>query len=215
MVHVLADHPGIANHYLAEMRDINTQKDRLRFRFNLERLGEILAWEISKTLDYADQETETPLGLAQTQILHQQPVLATIIRAGIPMHHGMLRVFDRADSAFIAAYRKTKKSGAFELRKEYVNSPDLDGRTVIISDPMLATGQSMVLACKELLDRFDINTLHIAIAIASEEGINHVQAFLPKVKLWIGDVDAELTSKSYIVPGLGDAGDLAYGEKSG
>lgn len=213
MVHVLTHFPSIANQYLAELRHIETQKDRMRFRFNLERIGEVLGTEISKTLTYQNKEVETSLGVAQTQLLVEQPVLATIIRAGIPMHHGMLRVFDRSACAFVAAYRKVKKSGAFEVRTEYLNTPDLDEKTVIICDPMLATGQSMVLACKELMDKFDIKTLHIAVAIASDEGINHVRAYLPNAYIWVGDVDAELTSKSYIVPGLGDAGDLAYGEK--
>lgn len=215
MVYVLTDHPSMANNYLAELRNVHVQRDRMRFRRNLERIGELLGYEISKTLRYEEAQIETPLGLAQTEILIEQPVIATIIRAGIPMHQGLLNVFDGADAAFIAAYRKTKKSGAFEIRKEYLNTPDLDGRVVIVTDPMLATGKSMVLTCKELLSKYKIKELHIAVAIACEEGIAHVRAFLPKTKLWIGDVDAEMTSRAYIVPGLGDAGDLAYGEKDG
>jgi uracil phosphoribosyltransferase len=214
MVHILAQQNSIGNNYLAELRDVGVQTDRMRFRRNLERIGELLAYEISKTLQYADKDVETPLGVAKTRVLAEQPVIATIIRAGIPMHQGVLNVFDQADAAFVAAYRKTKKSGAFEIRTEYLNTPNLDGKVLIVADTMLATGQSMVLACKELIGNFKIKELHIVSAIACEEGVAHVRAYLPKAKLWLGDVDAEMTSKSYIVPGLGDAGDLAYGEKN-
>lgn len=214
MVHILAQHNSIGNNYLAELRDVSVQTDRMRFRRNVERVGELLAYEISKTLHYVDREVETPLGVAKTKVLAEQPVIATIIRAGIPMHQGVLNVFDKADAAFVAAYRKTKKSGAFEIRTEYLNTPNLDGKVLIVADTMLATGQSMVLACRELIGNFKIKELHIVAAIACEEGVAHVRAYLPKAKLWLGDVDAEMTSKSYIVPGLGDAGDLAYGEKN-
>jgi len=213
MVHVLTEQNSIANHFLAELRNMEMQQDRMRFRRNLERLGEIFAYEISKTFTYEPADIETPLGIAETSLLTEQPVLATILRAGIPMHQGMLNVFDQAECAFIGAYRKTKKSGAFEIRKEYVSSVNLDGRILILVDPMLATGRTAVLTCKELLDDFDIKSLFIVSAIASEEGIAHVQAYLPKAQLWTGAVDSELTSKAYIVPGLGDAGDLAYGAK--
>lgn len=213
MAHLLSKQHSIANHFLGELRDAVIQQDRMRFRKNLERIGEVFAYEISKTLNYEKTEIETPLGIAKTAMLEEYPVLATIIRAGLSMHQGMLNFFDQSDSTFIAAYRKTKKSGAFEIHKEYVSSSDLSGRTVIITDPMLATGKSMVLACKEMLDRYPIKQLHIAVAIASEEGISHVKAYLPKARLWVGEVDSELTSKAYIVPGLGDAGDLAYGLK--
>lgn len=213
MVTILTKENSIANHYLVELRDINIQKDRMRFRRNLERLGEIIAYEISKTLDYQPLTVQTPLGTASHSVLLEQPVLATIIRAGLPFHQGMLNVFDHADSAFLAAYRHTKKSGEMEVHKKYVNTPNLDDRALIMIDPMLATGQSLVLCCKDLLAEYSIKELHIAVAIASEEGIQHVRAFLPEAHLWVGDVDNELTSKSYIVPGLGDAGDLAYGNK--
>lgn len=213
MLHVLAKQNSIANHFIAELRHAVIQQDRLRFRKNLERIGEVFAYEISKTLEYETTEIESPLGIAETAMLKEQPVLATIIRAGLSMHQGMLNFFDQSDSSFIAAYRKTKKSGAFEIHKEYISTSDLSGRIVIITDPMLATGKSMVLACKELLDKYPIKELHIAVAIASEEGLSHVQAYLPKARLWLGEVDSELTSKAYIVPGLGDAGDLAYGTK--
>jgi uracil phosphoribosyltransferase len=213
MVHILTQQNSIANHFLAELRNIEVQQDRMRFRRNLERLGEIFAYEISKTLTYEPMEIETPLGVAETFLLREQPVLATILRAGIPLHQGMLNVFDQADCAFIGAYRKTKKSGAFEVRKEYVSSVGLDNRTLILVDPMLATGRTVVLTCKELLDEFTVKSLIIVSAIASEEGIAHVRAFLPQAELWAGDIDSELTSKAFIVPGLGDAGDLAYGVK--
>lgn len=204
---------SIANTFIAELRDETIQKDSMRFRKNLERLGAFFAFEISKTLTYTTVETQTPLGIAQSNLLTEQPVLATILRAGLPMQQGLLSVFDRADCAFITAYRKAKKSGDFIIQMEHVSAPDLEGKTVILVDPMLATGLSMVLCAKELINRHTIKKLHIVSAIASTEGIKHVQANLPKADLWIGAIDEEMTSKSYIVPGLGDAGDLAYGEK--
>ncbi|QBQ42355.1 uracil phosphoribosyltransferase [Sphingobacterium psychroaquaticum] len=213
MVTILTKENSIANHFLAELRDVNIQQDRMRFRRNLERLGEIMAYEISKTLTYEPQTVETPLGIATVNQLTEQPVLGTIIRAGLPFHQGFLNVFDRADNAFIAAYRHTKKSGEFEIHKKYSNTPNLDERIVIIADPMLATGRSLVLCCRDLLAEYNIKELHIAVVIASEEGLQHVQAFLPEATLWVGAVDNEMTSKAYIVPGLGDAGDLAYGNK--
>lgn len=204
---------SIANVFLGELRDENIQKDSMRFRKNMERMGEFFAYEISKTLEYDRKETQTPLGMASTAELREQPVLATILRAGIPLHQGLLNIFDRADSAFITAYRKLHKNGNFIIQVEYISSPDLNDRVVIMADPMLATGMSMVLCCKELLNRYRIKELHIVCAIASTEGINHLKANLPKAKLWFGAIDEEMTSKSYIVPGLGDAGDLAYGTK--
>ena len=204
----------IANQFLAELRDAQIQKDSLRFRRNLERLGEIFAYEISKKLKYREESIETPLGTATVSLLEEQPVLATILRAGLPLHQGLLNYFDKADSAFIAAYRKTHKSGDFSIQMEYVSSPNLNDRVLIVSDPMLATGMSMVLCCKELLNTYNIKELHIVSVIASVEGVAHVRANLPKAKLWLGAIDEEMTTKAYIVPGLGDAGDLAFGEKS-
>ena len=204
---------SIANHFLAELRDADIQQDSMRFRRNMERLGEVFAYEISKKLTFEEFEVQTPLGLANVNMIKDMPVLATILRAGLPLHQGMLNVFDRSESAFIAAYRKTKKSGDFMIQMEYVSSPDLDGKTVIISDPMLATGKSMVLCCKELLANYKIKTLHIVVAIASAEGVEHLKANVPKANLWFGAIDEEMTTKAYIVPGLGDAGDLAYGQK--
>jgi uracil phosphoribosyltransferase len=204
---------SIANHFLAELRDADIQQDSMRFRRNMERLGEVFAYEISKKLSFEEFEVQTPLGLANVNMIKNMPVLATILRAGLPLHQGLLNIFDRSESAFIAAYRKTKKSGDFMIQMEYISSPDLDGKTVIISDPMLATGKSMVLCCKELLANYKIKALHIVSAIASVEGIEHIKANVPKANLWIGAVDEEMTTKAYIVPGLGDAGDLAFGQK--
>jgi uracil phosphoribosyltransferase len=204
---------SIANVFLAELRDENIQKDAMRFRRNMERLGEFFAYEISKTLEFERKETQTPLGLAKTAFLPQQPVLATILRAGVPLHQGLLNIFDQSESTFITAYRKNHKNGNFVIQVEHISTPDLTDKVVIMADPMLATGMSMVLCCKELLNRYQIKELHIVAAIASVEGVNHVRANLPKAKLWLGAIDEEMTSKSYIVPGLGDAGDLAYGVK--
>lgn len=213
MLTILTKQNSIANHYLAELRDINIQQDRMRFRRNMERLGEIMAYEISKTLTYEPHTVETPLGVAEHNLLDEPPVLATIIRAGLPFHQGMLNVFDRSDSAFIAAYRHTKKSGEIEIHKKYTNTPDLEDKVLIVADPMLATGRSLVLCCKDLLAEYNIKELHIAVVLAAEEGLQHVRAFLPESHIWVGDVDKEMTSKAYIVPGLGDAGDLAFGNK--
>lgn len=213
MITILAQQHSIANNFIAELRNIEIQQDRMRFRRNLERIGEILAYEISKTLEYGVQEIETPLGISPTPTLVEQPVLITILRAGIPLHQGFLNVFDHADSGFVAAYRHTKKSGEFEIHKKYTTTPDLDNKVVIITDPMLATGRTLVLTCKELLLEYNIKELHIASVIASEEGLQHVRAFVPQAQIWVGTVDNELTSKSFIVPGLGDAGDLSYGSK--
>lgn len=214
MIFDLSKTNSIANTFIAEMRDELIQKDSMRFRKNLERLGAFFAYEISKSLTYVTTETQTPLGIAKSQILKQQPVLATILRAGLPMQNGLLSVFDHADCAFITAYRKTKKNGDFIIQMEHISAPDLEDKTVILADPMLATGLSMVLCAKELINRYKIKKLHIVAAIASTEGVKHVKANLPKADLWIGAIDEEMTSKSYIVPGLGDAGDLAFGIKA-
>jgi uracil phosphoribosyltransferase len=210
---LLSNTNSIGNNFIAELRDAQIQQDAMRFRRNLERLGEIFAYEISKTLSYVETEFETPLGTANVPVLESQPVLATILRAGLPLHQGVLNFFDKADSAFIAAYRKTKKSGDFEIHKEYISTTDLNDKVVIMVDPMLATGMSMVTCCKELLDQYNIRKLHIVSVIASAEGVAHVRANLPKAHLWLGAIDEEMTTKAYIVPGLGDAGDLCYGAK--
>jgi len=213
MPFILTQQPSIGNHFLAELRDAQIQQDSMRFRKNLERLGEIFAYEISKTLEFSQSDIETPLGTATTPLLNEMPVLSTILRAGLPLHQGLLNFFDGADSAFIGAFRKTHKTGKFTIELKYFTSPNLNGRTLILADPMMATGQSIVLCCKELMRQYKIKDLHIVSVIASTEGLAHVQAHLPKANIWLGDLDDELTSKSYIVPGLGDAGDLAFGEK--
>ncbi|TDQ09854.1 uracil phosphoribosyltransferase [Pedobacter metabolipauper] len=213
MIFDLSKTNSLANVFIAELRDEQLQKDAMRFRRNMERIGEFFAYEISKTLEYTTTETQTPLGIAPTVKLTQQPVLATILRAGLPLHQGLLTVFDQAQCAFIAAYRTAHKSGRFDIKLEYTASPDLTDQVVIMADPMLATGASMVLCCKELLRKYKIKELHIVSVIASTEGVRHVRANLPKAKLWLGAIDEEMTSKAYIVPGLGDAGDLAYGLK--
>ncbi|WP_374165838.1 uracil phosphoribosyltransferase [Arcticibacter sp. MXS-1] len=210
---VLSNTASVGNNFLAELRDAQIQQDSMRFRRNLERIGEIFAYEISKTFTYVETEFETPLGAALVPVPAEQPVLATILRAGLPLHQGLLNYFDKADSAFIAAYRQTTKDDGFVIQKEYVTSPDLTDRIVIVADTMLATGRSIVLSCKELLDQYKVKQLHIVSVIASTEGVAYVKANLPKAKLWLGAVDEEMTTKAYIVPGLGDAGDLAYGTK--
>jgi uracil phosphoribosyltransferase len=213
MLFVLNKTNTIGNQFLAEMRDATTQQDRLRFRTNQERMGEILAYEISKKLKYIPVEVQTPLGIATVEVPESYPVLGTILRAGLPFHQGFMNFFDKSPSAFITAYRKVKKTGAFVINIDHISAPDLEDKTVIICDTMLATGQSMVLVCKELIAQYNIKELHIAAVIASTEGVEHVRANLPKAHLWFGAIDEEMTSKAYIVPGLGDAGDLSFGEK--
>jgi len=214
-VHNLGRQPSLLNPILAEIRDREVQRDRMRFRRNLERVGEIFAYEISKHLDYVERDIQTPLAGAVVPVLAQQPVIASILRAGLPLHQGLLNGFDRADNTFISAYRKHEgDADHFEVEIEYLSSPSLDGRTVILCDPMLATGSSMVLAWKALLARGTPARLHVVAVIASEAGLQFVLDQLPDdITLWVGAVDPELTARAYIVPGLGDAGDLAFGAK--
>lgn len=209
----LSQTPSIANQFIAELRDINVQADRMRFRRNLERLGEILAYEVSKTLAYTPKSIATPLGEAEVALSDQKVVLATILRAGLPMHQGMLHYFDHAESAFVSAYRKHHKDGSFDVHVEYISCPDLTDKTLIIADPMLATGASMSLAIESLLEHGQPAAVHVITAVAATAGVEHLQRLMPEAHLWVGAVDEELTAKSYIVPGLGDAGDLSYGEK--
>lgn len=207
---------SLFNHYLSEIRDVEIQQDRLRFRRNLERVGEIMAYEISKTLDYVTKEVVTPLGVKDVRVLAEQPVLATILRAGLPFHNGMLNMFDHADNAFIAAYRKYDKDDDSEIRVEYFSSPALDGRVLIVCDPLLATGESLVKTIDGLLgDDQEPKHIHIAVAVASSDGLVHVKRCMSRkpVTIWVGSIDDELTARAYVVPGLGDAGDLAFGEK--
>lgn len=207
---------SIINNYIAELRNVEVQGDRMRFRKNLERIGELIAYEISKTLDYENVCVTTPLGEKETNILVEQPVLATIMRAGLPLHQGFLNVFDKADNAFVAAYRKYDKNEDFEIRIEYYSAANIDGRVLILVDPMLATGSSLAQCLNGLLhDETEPKKLHLVAVIASAEGVDYVKKKLSKytATLWVGSIDDELTAKAYIVPGLGDAGDLAYGEK--
>lgn len=205
---------SVFNQFLAEIRDVNIQQDRLRFRRNLERCGEIFAYEISKTLSFKKTEVTTPLGLSEDYLLDDQPVLITILRAGLPMHQGLLNILDQAGNGYISAFRKHNKDGSFDIELEYLACPSLEGKTIILSDPMLATGSSMVLAYKALLEKGTPKHCHIVSLIASQEGVEYVQKNLPKnTTIWLGAVDQEMTAQSYIVPGLGDAGDLAFGSK--
>ena len=211
----LSQGPSLVNPLLAEIRDVGIQGDPLRFRRNLERFGEVFAVEISRRLDYAPRVVSTPLGAVQVPVLREQPVLATILRAGLPLHQGLLNAFDRADNAFVSAYRKPHGAGeVFEVEIEYLASPSLNGRTVILSDPMLATGSSMVLAWKALLERGEPAHVHVVSVIASRQGVENVREAMPgNTTIWVAAVDPELDSRAYIVPGLGDAGDLSYGRK--
>jgi len=207
--------PSVFSQFMAEIRDEAVQTDSMRFRRNLERVGEIMAYEISKTLDFEAQTVTTPLGNAECNVFVSQPVLATILRAGLPLHQGFLNYFDRAENTFVSAYRiHHNDEDAFDVEVEYLASPDLGDKTVILCDPMLATGSSMLLAYKALLERGRPRHVHVATVIASEQGIRFLQQNMPiETTIWTGAVDRELTSRAYIVPGLGDAGDLAYGSK--
>ena len=211
----LSQQQSVFNQFMAEIRDNVIQKDSLRFRRNLERVGEIMAYEISKTLAFGQKPVTTPLGISDCSVLLEQPVLATILRAGLPLHRGLLNYFDQAENTFISAFRMHHDDAdEFDVEIEYLASPDLEGKTVILCDPMLATGSSMVLGYKALLERGVPGKIHVATVIASEQGIRFVQENMPDdTTIWVGAIDKELTSRAYIVPGLGDAGDLAYGSK--
>ena len=216
MVHILNKENSILNTFLAEIRDAVIQKDSMRFRRNLERIAEICAYEISKTLNYSPQIVETPLGEAEVMLCDDKIVLATILRAGLPFHQGFLNYFDRAQNAFVSAYRKYSKDGKFKIKVEYISCGSLEGKVLILADPMLATGSSIVLTYEALCEKGGTpKHTHIAAVIASEEGVDYVKQHMSEktTTIWCGAVDEELTSKSYIVPGIGDAGDLAYGEK--
>jgi uracil phosphoribosyltransferase len=213
MVINLSEQHSLISNWVNEVRDEEIQKDRMRFRRNLERIGEVAAYEISKSLAFIEKEVETPLGTASAKVLKDQPVLATILRAGLPLHQGLLNYFDKADNAFISAYRKHNKDGSFEISLDYISCPELENRVVIISDPMLATGSSLVKTIQYLRDEGHPSEIHVVVAIACTVGIEYVKRSEPNVKIWCGAIDEELTAKGYIVPGLGDAGDLAFGTK--
>lgn len=213
MVHNFSTKHSLVSNWVSELRNVEVQNDRQRFRRNLERIAEVIGYEISKELETTEVEVTTPMGTANCKMLKEQPVLATILRAGLAMHNGLLNYFDRADNAFLSAYRKHHADGSFEISMEYMSCPELDGRVVIISDPMLATGSSLVKSIQYLKAEGDIKALHIVCAIACSVGIEYVLRAEPHATIWCGDIDDELTAKGYIVPGLGDAGDLAYGTK--
>ena len=215
MVINLGEKNSIFNQFLSEIRDQNIQKDSMRFRRNMERLGEIFAYEISKKLEYETKEVLSPLGISHMQLPKHKPVLATILRAGLPLHQGMFNYFDGSEAAFISAYRRHHKNGKFDIQLEYLSCPSLEDKILIISDPMLATGASMALTYKELMQFGKPKHTHIAVAIASVEGVNYLKRNIgtKNVTIWTGAIDDEMTAQSYIVPGLGDAGDLAFGNK--
>ena len=208
--------PSLLNQYMRELRDTSIQTDPLRFRRNLERIGEIMAYEISKRIEYKELEVTTPLAKATVKEPGEQIVLATILRAGLPFHHGFLNYFDRAENAFVSAYRRYKEKGdKFDVLVEYLASPDVQGKTLIIVDPMLATGSSMELGYRALLQNGNPAKIHVASVIASQQAVDYVAKAFPqdKTTIWTAAIDPEINSHSYIVPGLGDAGDLAYGVK--
>ena len=214
MVIDLSKHHSLLNHWVAELRDVHVQNDRMRFRRNIERIGEVAAYELSKTLRFKSVDVTTPLGIASTSLLEEQPVLGTILRAGLPLHQGMLNYFDKADNAFISAYRKHHPDGSFEISLEYLSCPDLNNRILILCDPMLATGASLVETIQAIQKTYTPAQIHIVVTIASQKGIEHVEKELgAEIPIWCAAIDPVLNDKSYIVPGLGDAGDLAFGTK--
>tara|TARA_B100000287_G_C20583908_1_gene761495 strand:+ start:222 stop:875 length:654 start_codon:yes stop_codon:yes gene_type:complete len=205
----------IFNHFISEIRDVNIQLDSMRFRRNIERIGEVFAYEISKEINYTNVNITTPLGVSNESLMLDTPVLATILRAGIPLHQGLLNYFDKSDSAFISAYRKHTSDDNFEIKIEYMSSPDLNNKIVILCDPMIASGSSMVMAMQAILSKANPSYIHVVGIIASSEGLKYLKENAPvkNYTIWIGAEDSEMNAKSYIIPGLGDAGDLAYGEK--
>ena len=213
MVINLSEQHSLISNWISELRDVDIQADRMRFRRNLERIGEAAAYEISKVLPFTEKEVQTPMGIASAKVLQYHPVLATILRAGLPLHQGLLNYFDKADNAFISAYRKHNQDGSFEISLDYISCPEIEDRVVIVSDPMLATGSSLVKTIHFLKEEGHPKEIHIVAAIACTVGIEYVKREEPSVTIWCGDIDDELTAKGYIVPGLGDAGDLAFGVK--
>jgi len=210
-----AETNSILNQYVAEIRDLQIQGDRLRFRRNVERIGEVMAYEVSKTFAYSPKQVQTPLGVASIQTPDSELVISTILRAGLPFHQGFLNFFDRAENAFVSAYRKYKDTLKFDIHIEYIASPRIDGKTLIIVDPMLATGSSMELSYQAMLTKGHPAEIHIVSIIASRQAVEHIANVLPadKTTIWCAAIDPEINEHSYIVPGLGDAGDLAFGEK--
>lgn len=213
MIHNLSQTNSLVSQFVSEIRNAEIQQDRMRFRKNMERLGEIFAYEISKHLPWSSKEVITPFGIADCSVLVEQPMLITILRAGLPLHQGILNFFDKADNGFISAYRKHSKDGNFQIEIEYMSCPNLNNKIVIVSDTMLASGASMALVIKELRTLGNPKHIHIVSAISCSIGIEHVRKNLSNYTIWTAAIDEELTAKALIVPGLGDAGDLSYGEK--
>ena len=212
----LGEGNSVINNFISELRNVDIQNDRFRFRKNLERLGEIFAYEISKTLEYKSETVVTPLGSLEMNVLKEQPVLATILRAGLPMHQGFLNIFDKADNSFIAAHRKYDKNENYDINIEYYSTADFNDKVLVIIDPMLSTGESLVRCLNDLVsDDMMPKEIHVANVLASRDGIEYLNRSLNhlNITIWVGAIDEELTAKAYIVPGLGDAGDLAYGKK--
>ncbi len=212
-MHILSQNFSLVSSWINDLRNVETQQDRLKFRRNMERIGEIAAFEISKTLEFKEVEIHTPLDKIMVKEIAVQPVLTTILRAGVPLFQGILNYFDKADCGFVAAYRKHDANDYFSIKQDYLTCPNIENRPLIVADPMLATGASLVEAIKDLLNHGKPSSLHIVAAIASQQGVEMIQNTFPDAQLWIGALDESLTAKGYITPGLGDAGDLSYGEK--
>jgi uracil phosphoribosyltransferase len=213
MIHILSNEVSLVNSWINELRNVEVQTDRMKFRRNMERIGEIAAFEISKKLDYKEMEITTPLDKIKVKEIAVQPVITTILRAGVPLFQGVLNYFDKADCGFVAAYRKHDMNDYFSIKQDYLTCPNIEGRPLIVADPMLATGASLIEALKDLLTHGKPSQIHIVAAIASRQGAEAIRTAYPEAHIWIGAIDEELTSKGYITPGLGDAGDLSFGEK--
>lgn len=213
MMHILSNEVSLVNSWINELRNVEVQTDRMKFRRNMERIGEIAAFEISKKLDYKEVEITTPLDKIKVKEIAVQPVITTILRAGVPLFQGVLNYFDKADCGFVAAYRKHDTNDYFSIKQDYLTCPNIEGRPLIVADPMLATGASLIEALKDLLTHGKPSQIHIVAAIASRQGAEAIRTAYPEAHIWIGAIDEELTSKGYITPGLGDAGDLSFGEK--
>ncbi len=213
MMHILSNEFSLVNSWINELRNVEVQTDRMKFRRNMERIGEIAAFEISKKLDYKEVEITTPLDKIKVKEIAVQPVITTILRAGVPLFQGVLNYFDKADCGFVAAYRKHDMNDYFSIKQDYLTCPNIEGRPLIVADPMLATGASLIEALKDLLTHGKPSQIHIVAAIASRQGAEAIRTAYPEAHIWIGAIDEELTSKGYITPGLGDAGDLSFGEK--
>ena len=213
MIHILSNEVSLVNSWINELRNVEVQTDRMKFRRNMERIGEIAAFEISKKLDYKEMEITTPLDKIKVKEIAVQPVITTILRAGVPLFQGVLNYFDKADCGFVAAYRKHDMNDYFSIKQDYLTCPNIEGRPLIVADPMLATGASLIEALKDLLTHGKPSQIHIVAAIASRQGAEAIRTAYPEAQIWIGAIDEELTSNGYITPGLGDAGDLSFGEK--